>query len=169
MLSAKAPWYTWLTYVGLLKAPGLGTTRTFFIFFLRLCWVYYLYTALHTDCPVCETKCAVCRALGGKQLALASVMVVDTPGLRNPRHSAAEQAAGWSEFCHNYLQERLLEHHHTHTFTHTLERYAKVMCSANSPQATIISRWRRTRRLAGDFVSVQHPGHFLSSPQGCAV
>uniref|UniRef100_A0A3P8VRZ2 Myosin motor domain-containing protein n=1 Tax=Cynoglossus semilaevis TaxID=244447 RepID=A0A3P8VRZ2_CYNSE len=65
------------------------------------------------------------RALGGKQLALASVMVVDTPGLRNPRHSAAEQAAGWSEFCHNYLQERLLEHHHTHTFTHTLERYAK--------------------------------------------
>uniref|UniRef100_A0A8C7J383 Myosin motor domain-containing protein n=1 Tax=Oncorhynchus kisutch TaxID=8019 RepID=A0A8C7J383_ONCKI len=60
-----------------------------------------------------------------QQLTLASVMVVDTPGLRNPRHSAEERAAGWSELCHNYLQERLLEYYYTHTFTHTLERYAQ--------------------------------------------
>ncbi|XP_061732171.1 LOW QUALITY PROTEIN: unconventional myosin-XVIIIb-like [Nerophis ophidion] len=65
------------------------------------------------------------RALSGQQLALASVTVVDTPGLRNPRHASEERAANWSEFCHNYLQERLLEHHHTHTFTHTLERYTQ--------------------------------------------
>uniref|UniRef100_H3D7U1 Myosin motor domain-containing protein n=1 Tax=Tetraodon nigroviridis TaxID=99883 RepID=H3D7U1_TETNG len=65
------------------------------------------------------------RALSSQQLALASVMVVDTPGLRNPRHSAEERGASWSELCHNYLQERLLEHCHTHTFTHTLERYAQ--------------------------------------------
>lgn len=70
--------------------------------------------------------CLVLRALSSQQLTLASVMVVDTPGLRNPRHSAEERGASWSELCHNYLQERLLEHYHTHTFTHTLERYAQV-------------------------------------------
>ncbi|XP_061590031.1 unconventional myosin-XVIIIb-like isoform X2 [Cololabis saira] len=65
------------------------------------------------------------RALSGEQLALASVTVVDTPGLRNPRHAAEERGASWAELCHNYLQERLLEHYHTHTFLHTLERYAQ--------------------------------------------
>uniref|UniRef100_A0A3Q2CNT6 Myosin motor domain-containing protein n=1 Tax=Cyprinodon variegatus TaxID=28743 RepID=A0A3Q2CNT6_CYPVA len=65
------------------------------------------------------------RALSSEQLALASVMVVDTPGLRNPRHCAEERGACWSELCHNYLQERLLEHYHAHTFIHSLERYAQ--------------------------------------------
>ncbi|KAF7650042.1 hypothetical protein LDENG_00131310 [Lucifuga dentata] len=65
------------------------------------------------------------RALSSQQLILASVMVVDTPGLRNPRHSGDERGANWSELCHNYLQERLLDHYHTHTFTHTLERYTQ--------------------------------------------
>lgn len=72
--------------------------------------------------------CFVCRALSSQQLTLATVMVVDTPGLRSPRHSAEERGASWSELCHNYLQERLLEHYHTHTFTHTLERYMQVKC-----------------------------------------
>ncbi|XP_053728507.1 unconventional myosin-XVIIIb-like isoform X2 [Synchiropus splendidus] len=65
------------------------------------------------------------RSLSSQQLALASVMVVDSPGLRNPRHSAGERGANWSEFCHNYLQERLMEHQHTHTFTHILDLYAQ--------------------------------------------
>ncbi|KAJ8339533.1 hypothetical protein SKAU_G00363190 [Synaphobranchus kaupii] len=65
------------------------------------------------------------RRLSSQQLTLASVIVVDTPGLRSPRHSGEERAAGFSELCHNYLQERLLEHHYTHTFTHTLDRYAQ--------------------------------------------
>uniref|UniRef100_A0A8C1DR37 Myosin motor domain-containing protein n=1 Tax=Cyprinus carpio carpio TaxID=630221 RepID=A0A8C1DR37_CYPCA len=65
------------------------------------------------------------RALHSQQLTLASVMVVDTPGLRNPRHSGDDRAAGFSELCHNYLQERLLEHYFSHTFTHTLERYTQ--------------------------------------------
>ncbi|XP_037609622.1 unconventional myosin-XVIIIb-like isoform X2 [Sebastes umbrosus] len=83
------------------------------------------------------------RALSGQQLTLASVMVVDTPGLRNPRHSAEERAASWSELCHNYLQERLLQHYHTHTFRHTLERYTqekvpvKVECPENSPSEVV--------------------------------
>nr|XP_055063633.1 unconventional myosin-XVIIIb-like isoform X1 [Misgurnus anguillicaudatus]XP_055063634.1 unconventional myosin-XVIIIb-like isoform X1 [Misgurnus anguillicaudatus] len=65
------------------------------------------------------------RALQSQQLTLASVIVVDTPGTRNPRHSGDERAAGFSELCHNYLQERLMEHCFTHTFTHTLDRYAQ--------------------------------------------
>ncbi|XP_057675064.1 unconventional myosin-XVIIIb-like isoform X1 [Corythoichthys intestinalis] len=65
------------------------------------------------------------RSLGGQQLALASVTVVDTPGLRNPRHSAQERAAELGEFCHNYLQERLLEHRYAHAFVHSVERYAQ--------------------------------------------
>ncbi|XP_041666015.1 unconventional myosin-XVIIIb-like isoform X2 [Cheilinus undulatus] len=83
------------------------------------------------------------RALSSQQLTLASVMVVDTPGLRNPRHAAEERAAGWSELCHNYLQERLLEHYHSHTFTHTLDRYAQEKipvqfeCPENSPTEVV--------------------------------
>lgn len=69
------------------------------------------------------------RALSSQQLTLASVMIVDTPGLRNPRHSSEERGASWYELCHNYLQERLLEHYHTHAFTHTLERYEQVRAS----------------------------------------
>ncbi|XP_056117414.1 unconventional myosin-XVIIIb-like isoform X3 [Rhinichthys klamathensis goyatoka] len=65
------------------------------------------------------------RALQSQQLTLASVMLVDTPGLRNPRHSADDRAAGFSELCHNYLQERLLELYYSHTFTQTLERYTR--------------------------------------------
>ncbi|XP_051539744.1 unconventional myosin-XVIIIb-like isoform X2 [Myxocyprinus asiaticus] len=65
------------------------------------------------------------RALHSQQLILASVIVVDTPGLRNPRHSGEDRAAGFSELCHNYLQERLLEHYYNHTFSHTLERYTQ--------------------------------------------
>ncbi|XP_026212502.1 unconventional myosin-XVIIIb isoform X1 [Anabas testudineus] len=83
------------------------------------------------------------RALSSQQLTLASVMVVDTPGLRNPRHSAEDRGASWSELCHNYLQERLLEHYHTHTFTHTLERYTqekipvKFECPESSPAEVV--------------------------------
>ncbi|KAI7793466.1 putative unconventional myosin-XVIIIb, partial [Triplophysa rosa] len=65
------------------------------------------------------------RALQSQQLTLASVMVVDTPGMRNPRHGGEERAAGFSELCHNYLQERLLEHGFNHTFTHALHRYTQ--------------------------------------------
>ncbi|XP_051973250.1 unconventional myosin-XVIIIb-like isoform X1 [Xyrauchen texanus] len=65
------------------------------------------------------------RVLHSQQLTLASVIVVDTPGLRNPRHSGEDRAAGFSELCHNYLHERLLEHYYNHTFSHTLERYTQ--------------------------------------------
>uniref|UniRef100_A0A3Q3QBG7 Myosin motor domain-containing protein n=1 Tax=Monopterus albus TaxID=43700 RepID=A0A3Q3QBG7_MONAL len=83
------------------------------------------------------------RALSDRQLALASVMVVDTPGLRSPRHSAEERGASWSELCHNYLQERLLEHYHTHTFRHALERYTQEKipvdfeCPESSPTEVV--------------------------------
>ncbi|XP_070706302.1 unconventional myosin-XVIIIb-like [Pempheris klunzingeri] len=76
------------------------------------------------------------RALSSQQLTLASVMVVDTPGLRSPRHGAEDRGGSWSELCHNYLQERLLEHYHTHTFRHTLERYAqeRIPVESESPE-----------------------------------
>ncbi|XP_026153200.1 unconventional myosin-XVIIIb isoform X2 [Mastacembelus armatus] len=83
------------------------------------------------------------RALSSQQLTIASVMVVDAPGLRNPRHSAEERGATWSELCHNYLQERLLEHYHAHTFRHTLERYAQEKipvefeCPESSPAEVV--------------------------------
>ncbi|XP_047425911.1 unconventional myosin-XVIIIb-like isoform X2 [Mugil cephalus] len=83
------------------------------------------------------------RALSSQQLTLASVMVVDTPGLRNPRHSSEERGANWSELCHNYLQERLLEHYHSHTFRHSLDRYAQEKirvefeCPENSPAEVV--------------------------------
>ncbi|XP_017287758.1 unconventional myosin-XVIIIb isoform X2 [Kryptolebias marmoratus] len=83
------------------------------------------------------------RALSSEQLVLASMMVVDTPGLRSPRHSGEERGANWSELCHNYLQERLLEHYHSHTFTHSLERYGQEQihvdfeCPERSPSEVV--------------------------------
>lgn len=83
------------------------------------------------------------RALCSQQLTLASVMITDTPGTRNPRHCGEERGAGWSELCHNYLQERLLEHYHHHTFKNTLERYeqenipVQFECPENSPSELV--------------------------------
>uniref|UniRef100_A0A3B4B8Y9 Myosin motor domain-containing protein n=1 Tax=Periophthalmus magnuspinnatus TaxID=409849 RepID=A0A3B4B8Y9_9GOBI len=77
------------------------------------------------------------------QLTLASVMITDTPGTRNPRHCGEERGASWSELSHNYLQERLLEHYHTHSFKHTLERYeqesipVQFECPENSPSELV--------------------------------
>ncbi|XP_037122211.1 LOW QUALITY PROTEIN: unconventional myosin-XVIIIb-like [Syngnathus acus] len=66
------------------------------------------------------------RSLSGQQLALASVMVADAPGLRNPRHHAAHQrAADFSDFCHNYLQERLAHYRYVHAFTNSQDIYAQ--------------------------------------------
>uniref|UniRef100_A0A8C9RPR5 Myosin XVIIIB n=1 Tax=Scleropages formosus TaxID=113540 RepID=A0A8C9RPR5_SCLFO len=78
------------------------------------------------------------RSLCSHQLTLASVTVVDAPGLRSPRHCGAERAAGFAELAHNYLQERLLEHCYTHTFTRTLERYAqeKVPVDFRAPESS---------------------------------
>ncbi|KAL4609513.1 unconventional myosin-XVIIIb-like [Arapaima gigas] len=78
------------------------------------------------------------RSLCCHQLTLASVIVVDTPGLRNPRHSGEERAAGFAELCHNYLQERVLDYYYKHTFTHTLERYTqeKVPVDFRAPESS---------------------------------
>ncbi|XP_048876504.1 LOW QUALITY PROTEIN: unconventional myosin-XVIIIb-like [Brienomyrus brachyistius] len=78
------------------------------------------------------------RSLCSQQLTLASVMVVDAPGLRNPRHGGEERAAGFAELCHNYLQERLLEYRYNHTFTHTLEQYVqeKVPVDFAAPESS---------------------------------
>lgn len=78
------------------------------------------------------------RALHSQQLTLASVMIVDTPGTRNPRHGGEERAAGFSELCHNYLQERLLEHSFNHTFTHTLNRYTQVLTQVMNVSAHVL-------------------------------
>ncbi|XP_036450276.1 unconventional myosin-XVIIIb-like isoform X2 [Colossoma macropomum] len=71
------------------------------------------------------------RALRSQQLTLGSVIVVDTPGLHNPRYSGEDRAAGFSELCHNYLQERLLDHCFTHTFTNSLNRYTQEQMSVD--------------------------------------
>lgn len=65
-------------------------------------------------------------------------MVVDTPGLRNPRHSAEERGASWAELCHNYLQERLLEQNHSHGFTLALDRFAqeKIPVEFQGPESS---------------------------------
>uniref|UniRef100_A0A8C4TF98 Myosin XVIIIB n=1 Tax=Erpetoichthys calabaricus TaxID=27687 RepID=A0A8C4TF98_ERPCA len=63
------------------------------------------------------------RSVSSKQLALASIIVVDTPGFLNPRHGGRERAACFEELCHNYVQERLQAFYHHKTFVEPLERY----------------------------------------------
>ncbi|XP_067289283.1 unconventional myosin-XVIIIb-like isoform X2 [Pseudorasbora parva] len=98
------------------------------------------------------------RALHSQQLTLASVMVVDTPGLRNPRHGGDDRAAGFSELCHNYLQERLLELYFSHTFTQTLERYTRegVPVDFTAPETS----------PSEVVCAVDHPGLQVRAPEG---
>ncbi|XP_077442138.1 unconventional myosin-XVIIIb [Vanacampus margaritifer] len=65
------------------------------------------------------------RSLSGQQLVLASVTVVDTPGLRNPRHAAHQRAANFSDLAHNYLQERLAQQRYAHAFTNAAHTYVQ--------------------------------------------
>ncbi|XP_049325011.1 unconventional myosin-XVIIIb-like [Astyanax mexicanus] len=98
------------------------------------------------------------RALSSQQLTLGSVMVVDAPGLRNPRHSGEDRAAGFSELCHNYLQERLLEHCFTHTFTSTKHRYTqeRVQVDFESPEIS-------PREVVS---AIDQPGLQVRGPEG---
>ncbi|KAK6476370.1 unconventional myosin-XVIIIb-like [Huso huso] len=63
------------------------------------------------------------RSVSSKQLSLASIMVVDTPGFLNPRHGNKERAGTFEELCHNYVQERLQAFCHEGTFSTPLQRY----------------------------------------------
>ncbi|XP_072515670.1 unconventional myosin-XVIIIb-like [Salminus brasiliensis] len=98
------------------------------------------------------------RALRSQQLTLGSVIIVDTPGQRNPRHIGEDRAAGFSELCHNYLQERLLEHCYTHTFTKSLNRYTQERVSVDFETPESSPR---------DVVSaIDHPGLQVRGPEG---
>ncbi|XP_041084913.1 unconventional myosin-XVIIIb-like isoform X2 [Polyodon spathula] len=63
------------------------------------------------------------RSVSSKQLSLASIMVVDTPGFLNPRHGNKERAGTFEELCHNYVHERLQAFYHEGTFSTPLQRY----------------------------------------------
>ncbi|XP_067329690.1 unconventional myosin-XVIIIb isoform X1 [Anolis sagrei] len=63
------------------------------------------------------------RSFSSTLLSMASVLVLDLPGFRNPRHDRKERAASFEEFCRNYAQERLQALFYERTFTSTMERY----------------------------------------------
>ncbi|MGH0175090.1 UNVERIFIED_CONTAM: hypothetical protein FKN15_069555 [Acipenser sinensis] len=67
------------------------------------------------------------RSVSSKQLSLASIMVVDTPGFLNPRHGNKERAGTFEELCHNYVQERLQAFCHEGTFSTPLQRYRQPL------------------------------------------
>ncbi|XP_078410574.1 unconventional myosin-XVIIIb-like [Cetorhinus maximus] len=63
------------------------------------------------------------RSVSSQQLALTSIMVVDTPGFQNPHHENRERAATFEELCHNYVHERLQMLFHERTFVSQLDRF----------------------------------------------
>ncbi|XP_038669689.1 unconventional myosin-XVIIIb-like isoform X2 [Scyliorhinus canicula] len=63
------------------------------------------------------------RSVSSQQLALTSIMVVDTPGFQNPHHENRERAATFEELCHNYVHERLQLLYHERTLVSQLERF----------------------------------------------
>ncbi|XP_078083393.1 unconventional myosin-XVIIIb-like isoform X2 [Mustelus asterias] len=63
------------------------------------------------------------RSVSSQQLALTSIMVVDTPGFQNPRHGNSERAATFEEMCHNYVHERLQMLFHERTLVSQLDRF----------------------------------------------
>uniref|UniRef100_A0AAV2JB95 Uncharacterized protein n=1 Tax=Knipowitschia caucasica TaxID=637954 RepID=A0AAV2JB95_KNICA len=63
------------------------------------------------------------RALKSNQHSLCSLLIVDTPGLQNPRLAKRECGATFEDLCHNYTQERLQTLFYQRTFVQELERY----------------------------------------------
>uniref|UniRef100_A0A8C6WTH0 Myosin XVIIIAa n=1 Tax=Neogobius melanostomus TaxID=47308 RepID=A0A8C6WTH0_9GOBI len=63
------------------------------------------------------------RALKSSQNSLCSLLIVDTPGLQNPRLAKRECGATFEDLCHNYTQERLQTLFYQRTFVQELERY----------------------------------------------
>ncbi|XP_066871490.1 unconventional myosin-XVIIIb isoform X2 [Kogia breviceps] len=63
------------------------------------------------------------RSFSSHHLSMASIMVVDSPGFRNPRHQGKDRAATFEELCHNYAHERLQLLFYQRTFVSTLERF----------------------------------------------
>lgn len=139
---------TYILHISLIDSYFISMLLYFcsidFFSYCVCCGRYALYVTNEKNLRVCFV---VRRALSSQQLTLASVMVVDAPGLRSPRHSAEERGANWSELCHNYLQERLQEHYHTHTFTHTLERYAQVTQSLRVQRLSDVNRNSHQQRF----------------------
>ncbi|KAK7925052.1 hypothetical protein WMY93_007362 [Mugilogobius chulae] len=63
------------------------------------------------------------RALKSSQHSLCSLLIVDTPGLQNPRMAKRECGATFEDLCHNYTQERLQTLFYQRNFVQELERY----------------------------------------------
>lgn len=70
--------------------------------------------------------CVCSRALKSSQHSLCSLLIVDTPGLQNPRLAKRECSATFEDLCHNYTQERLHTLFYQRTFIQELERYKEV-------------------------------------------
>ncbi|KAJ0004344.1 hypothetical protein NQD34_010558, partial [Periophthalmus magnuspinnatus] len=69
------------------------------------------------------------RALKSSQHSLCSLLIVDTPGLQNPRLAKRECGASFEDLCHNYTQERLQTLFYHRTFVQELERYKEASSS----------------------------------------
>jgi len=65
-------------------------------------------------------------ALSSNYRVMASVIVVDAPGFRNPAHCGRSTGATFEDLCHNYVQERLQLLFHDTVFTSKQDLYAQV-------------------------------------------
>jgi len=65
-------------------------------------------------------------ALSSNYRAMASILIVDAPGFRNPAHCGRSTGATFEDLCHNYVQERLQLLFHDTVFTSKQDLYAQV-------------------------------------------
>jgi len=66
--------------------------------------------------------------LSSNYRTMASIMIVDAPGFRNPAHCGRSTGATFEDLCHNYVQERLQLLFHDTVFTSKQDLYAQA-CS----------------------------------------
>ena len=66
------------------------------------------------------------RSLSSSYRTMASILIVDTPGFRNPSSCGRNTGATFEDFCHNYVQERLQLLFHDSVFSSELDLYAQV-------------------------------------------
>jgi len=69
---------------------------------------------------------AIFSGLSSNYRVMASIIIVDTPGFRNPAHCGRSSGASFEDFCHNYVQERLQLLFHDTVFTSKQDLYAQV-------------------------------------------
>lgn len=99
---------------------------------LKLAWenIDGLAIGLYSE-AMAATLGLINKAISSSVHAIASILLIDSPGFQNPATCGDQAGASISDLCFNYLQERILLLFHHTTVQTTLNRYSQELVEIN--------------------------------------